>query len=300
MTTEKKKVGLGTVLIVLSALGFGSYGIWAKLIGNSLDVFFQGWTRGLILSSILIPILLYKKELIPIERKDWKWLVVFLVFTSATQAPIFYAFNHMDIGTASLLFFVTMLITMYIIGFIFLKEKLTKVKILSFALALIGLFTIFSFSIEKFTLLAASMAVLNGIASGGEVAFSKKLSGDYSPLYISLMSWLIVIPTNGFLSLVLGEKQILPSFSLVWLWQICFVFVSFFSFWFVIYGLKYIEASIGGLLGILEVVFTILFGIIFFKETLTTRVILGAVLVLGAASIPHLDKILKEKYNSSD
>lgn len=274
---------------------FGSYGVWSRLIGSSLGPLFQGWTRGLVLSVILIPLLAYRKEIIPIEKKDWKWLIVFLVFTSATQAPIFYAFNHMDIGSASLLFFVTMLLTMYVVGLVFLKEKLTSAKLASLMLASIGLYSIFSFSIQKFTLLAASMAVLNGIASGGEVAFSKKLSGDYSPLYLSLISWLIIIPTNGLLSVVIGEKQVLPTFTLFWFWQLCYILVSFFAFWFVMYGLKYVEASIGGLIGLMEVVFSILFGIVIFGENLTTKIIIGAFLILGAASFPHISILLKKQ-----
>lgn len=286
--TPKKQLNRGTLLILISTLMFGSYGVWSRLIGDSFGVFYQSWTRGLILSIILLPILYYTKQLIPILRKDWKWLIVFLVFTSATQAPIFYAFNHMDIGSATLLFFVTMLLTMYTVGFLFLKEQFSRVKVISFILALIGLSSIFSFSLEKFTFLAASMAVLNGIASGGEVAFSKKLSGSYSPLYLTTLSWLIIIPTNGLLSLLVGETQIMPSFNIVWLWQLGYIVASFFAFWLIIAGLKYVEASIGGLIGLLEVVFSIGFGILIFGEHLTQRVILGALLILSAASLPHI------------
>lgn len=290
-----KQTNKGILLILFSTLMFGSYGVWSKLIGSSLGALFQGWTRGLALSVVLIPLLLYRKELIPIAKKDWGWLVVFLIFTSATQAPLFYAYTHMDIGTASLLFFVTMLITMYVVGFVFLKEKITTVKILSFLLALVGLYTVFSFSLEKFTLLAALMAVFNGIASGGEVSFSKKLTGNYSALYMSLLSWLIIIPTNGLLSVAFGEAQLLPGWQLFWLWQLCYIVASFFGFWFVMAGLKYVEASIGGLIGLLEVVFSILFGILLFGESVTTRVGMGAIVILLAAALPHLAGLMKRK-----
>ena len=170
----------GIILILISALMFGSYGIWSRLMGQDFGVFYQGWTRALIISIILFPLLLYRKEIVRIEKGDWKWLSVYLVFTSLTQAPIFYAFNHMDIGSATLLFFVTMLLTMYAVGFIFLGEKVTKIKLISFGLALSGMYLVFSFSLVAFTLLAASMAILNVVASGGEVSFSKKLSKKYS------------------------------------------------------------------------------------------------------------------------
>src|SRR4051812_44473943 len=104
----------GSWLILISAVMFGSYGVWSRLIGDSFGPFFQGYTRALIIAVVLLPILLWKKQIVPIARRDWGWLALFLLFTSLTQAPVFYAFNHMDIGSATLLFFVSMLLTMYL------------------------------------------------------------------------------------------------------------------------------------------------------------------------------------------
>lgn len=290
----------GLFLIILSALMFGSYGVWSKLIGGSLGALFQGWTRGLFLAIILLPILLWKKELIPIEKKDWKWMGLFLVFTSLTQAPIFYAFNHMDIGTASLLFFVSQVLMLFVVGIFFLGEKLTKIKLLSFILALAGMSIVFQFSLVVFTLLAAAMAVLNGIASGGEVGFSKKLSEKYSPLYLSWLSWVIIVITNAPISYLLGETWILPSFEIVWIYQLGYTIVSLIGFWAVMEGLKTVEASIGGLIGLMEVVFTIGFGIILFSEELSTKVIIGGALIMVAAGLPHLVEMLNRNTNHTN
>jgi len=287
-----KTRGLG--LILISALMFGSYGIWSRLLGQDFGVFYQGWTRALIIAIILFPILYYKREIIKIGREDWGWLSVYLVFTSLTQAPLFYAFNHMDIGSATLLYFVTMLLTMYIVGFSFLREKITSIKVASFCFALLGMYFVFSFSLTAFTILAASMAVLNGIASGGEVSFSKKLSNKYSALYLTWLSWLIIVPTNGIASLIAGETQHLPSFDVVWLYQLGYVAAGIIGFWFIIEGLKHIEASIGGLLGLLEIVFSITFGILIFHEKLTSQVIIGGVIIILAAGLPHIFDLLDE------
>ncbi|OGG38411.1 hypothetical protein A3I34_03085 [Candidatus Jorgensenbacteria bacterium RIFCSPLOWO2_02_FULL_45_12] len=282
------KTTRGVALVLISALMFGSYGIWSRLIGGNFGIFYQGWTRALIIAIILFPFLYFAGKIIRIEKSDWKWLSVYLIFTSLTQAPIFYAFNHMDIGSATLLFFVTMLLTMYTVGFVFLKEKITKVKALSFLLAIAGMCLVFSFSLAAFTLLAALMAVLNGVASGGEVSFSKKLSDKYSPLYITWLSWLIIIPTNGLMSVFLGETQHLPSFDIVWLYQLGYVAAGIIGFWFVIYGFKYVEASIGGLLGLFEIIFSITFGILIFNESLTGKVVAGGLIIVLAAAAPHL------------
>ena len=290
----------GILLILVSALMFGSYGVWSRLIGDDFGNFYQAWTRALLIVIVLLPLLLKRKEIVPILKKDWKWLAVFLVFTSLTQAPIFYAFNHMDIGTATLLFFTTMLLTMYAVGFLFLGEKFTKVKAISFLLALTGLYFVFSFSLTAFAIFAALMAILNGIASGGEVSFSKRLTGNYSPLYIVWLSWVIIAITNAPVSVLLGEVQHAPSFDVVWLFQLGYTIASIFGFWFIIAGLKYIEASIGGLLGLLEIVFSILFGMLIFHEGLTPRIVIGGLFVIFAAALPHIVELLKSRYSQSD
>ena len=241
----------GALYILIAALMFGSYGVWSRLLGPSFGIFYQGWTRALLISIVLFPLLYYTKQIIPIKKSDWRWMSIFLIFTSLTQAPLFYAFNHMDIGTATLLFFVSMLLTMYVVGFGFLNEKLNKVKFTSFLIAFVGLYITFSFSLIAFSLLAASMAVLNGIASGGEVSFSKKLSGSYSPLYISWISWIIIVITNAPISFLLHEPQLLPSFNVAWLYWIGYTIASVLGFWLIIKGLKYVEDEWDGETGLM-------------------------------------------------
>jgi len=287
------KTTRGATLILISSLMFGSYGVWSRLMGQDFGIFYQGWTRALVIVIILFPFLYFRKEIGKIDKNDRGWLCVYLIFTSLTQAPIFYAFNHMDISSATLLFFATMLLTMYTVGFIFLGEKISKIKIVSFLLALAGMYLVFSFSIVAFTLLAAAMAILNGIASGGEVSFSKKLSDKYSALYLTWLSWLIIIPTNGIASIVFGEKQHLPSFDIVWLYQGGYIVAGIIGFWFIIEGLKYIESSIGGLLGLLEIVFSITLGIMVFGETLTGNVIAGALIIISASALPHISRLFR-------
>ncbi len=289
------KTTRGVTLILISALMFGSYGVWSRLLGGDFGVFYQGWTRALIIVFILFPILYLEKEIVRIEKGDLKWMSIYLIFTSLTQAPLYYAFNHMDIGSATLLFFVTMILTMYVVGVAFLGEKMTKVKLLSFTLAIVGMYLVFSFSLAVFTFLAASMAILNGIASGGEVSFSKKLSQRYSPLYLTWLSWLIIIPTNGAVSFLVGETQHLPSFNIVWLYQLGYVAAGIIGFWAIIEGLKHVEAGIGGLIGLLEILFSITLGILIFKEILTAKVIVGGLIIIVAAALPHLFSFRKKK-----
>jgi len=283
-----KSTNKGILYILASTVMFGSYGVWSVLMGDSFGIFYQGWARTFIIAVTLFPIVYFRKEIIQIKKIDWKWMSVFLIATSLTQAPIYYAFNHMDIGTATLLFFVGMVITMYIFGFIFLAEKATKVKIISLFIACLGLYITFSFSIVTFTLLAAGMALLNGVATGVELASSKKLTGSYSPLFITWLSWIIIAITNGIVSIALGEVQHLPEFNLAWLYLVIYALVSLLGFWFAIEGYKNTEAGVGGLLALLEVVFAVIFGAIIFSQPLSLRIAFGGILILFAAALPHI------------
>src|SRR5258708_30438588 len=110
MKTEMKSKK-GVILVLLSAVMFGSYGIWARLMGGSFGVFYQGWTRALIITILLFPFLLWKKQIVPIKKNDRRWFITYLLFNSCTQAPLYYAYNHMYIVTATLLFSTTMLLT---------------------------------------------------------------------------------------------------------------------------------------------------------------------------------------------
>jgi len=296
---NNKKENYGYLIIILSALMFGSYGVWSRLMGDSFDSFFQGWTRALIILILLVPFAIWKKEIVKIKKEDRKWVIVFMVFTSFTQAPLYYAFNHLDIGLASLLFFVSMFLTMNVIGLIFYNEKVTIIKIISSLFAILGMYIIFSFSISSFAIFAVMMAILNGIASGGEIAFSKKLSNKYSPLYLIIISWAIILISNGVISVIIGENQVMPSFASPWFWQVCYSIAGLFAFWFAIIGIKHINIGIGALLGLLEIVFSILLGIIIFKEILSTKVIIGAILIIIAAALPHLVKIFKARPNKN-
>ncbi len=291
MSYSRKTRGL--FFIFISAIMFGSYGIWSRLIGVGEGIFYPSWTRGLLIALALLPILLYKKQIVPIKRSDWKWMSVYLLATSLTQAPLFYAFNHMNIGTATLLFFVTMLLTMYAVGVFFLGEKLTKIKTISFALAFLGLYITFSFSILVFSIFAALMAILNGMASGTEVASSKKLTHNYSSLYVVWLSWILIAISNFIISIAIGERQFSPALNMFSLYQVGYAVAGILGFWLVIEGVKHVEASIGGLLGLLEVVFGILFGMLFFHEILTAKIFIGAVCIIFAAALPHVFELYK-------
>lgn len=285
----------GSVMVFLSALAFGSYGIWTKMLGTDFGPFYAGWMRSVIVLVFLIPLVFLLRQYKKVEKGDWGWIMATIAFGIFTQVPLYYAFQHMELGTATLLFFSAFLLTSYLIGYVFLSERLTAVKAVSFLLACAGLVAIFGFSLGRFSVLALLAAIANGIASGGEVASSKMSTRKYSSLQVTLYVWIAMVVTHLPLSLLLGETQLVPGLSTQWIAMYAFAFAGIVGFWLVVEGFKFVEASIGGLIGLLEIVFSIAFGIFVFHEVLTLPMALGAALILAAAMLPDVTDLLRAR-----
>jgi drug/metabolite transporter (DMT)-like permease len=282
----------GHIFVFLSALLFGSYGLWAVLLGNDFGVFFQGYVRAFLVLLILVPIAIYTRNWQKISVEDWKkyaWCILFGIFT---QAPLYYAFQNAGVGISSLIFFASFLITSYVIGGALLKEKFTTVKIISLVVAIIGLAFTFFKSIEVFSLFALLLAAINGIASGGEVSTTKLVPEKFGALQTSILVWTGIFITHLPLSFLFGERQILPTFDIHWFAMLGFTLAGVIAFWLVIEGFKYVDASIGGLIGLLEIVFAIIFGALFFSEEITLPIIVGSLLIISAVIIPNIKQKL--------
>lgn len=284
----------GALYVFLSAILYGSYGVWSVLLGPDFGTFFQAYVRAFLVLSFLIPLCMYYKSWIRIDVRDYKkfsWLIFCVIFT---QAPIYYAYQHSGIGITNLIFFSTLLIVQFLFGRFLLKEKFSWIKIISLILALAGLFFVFKNSLGAFSFLALSMAILSGLASGAQSASTKLIPKKYSAIQISILSWGTSLITHMPISLYLGEKQLVPSFSMAWFYMLSFALCGLLTFILVIQGYKYIEASIGGLIGLLEVVFAIIFGYLFFHENLTMVIVFGGAVILFAAILPYMHEIGKK------
>ncbi len=278
---------LGYAMVLASAVCFASYGVWARLIGADFGIFFQGWVRSAIILAVLFPIALLTKSLKPIKKEDRTWFAVTVLFAVFTQVPIYYAYNHLALGTANLIFYSVFLITSYIVGAVWMGEKLGVVKLISLVLALTGLSVTFGLSLKVFSLTALALAAFSGIASGGEISTSKK-SSQYSSIQITVYIWFFTVLTHLPLSLLNGEKQIVPALNSEWFAMLAYAATGLVGFWLVIEGFKHIDASIGGLIGLSEIVFSICFGVILFGDGFGVSTIIGAILILSAAMLPDI------------
>jgi drug/metabolite transporter (DMT)-like permease len=283
--TPKQK---GYAMILTSAVCFGSYGVWSRLLGKEFGIFYQGWVRSAVILAVLLPIAILGKRLKPVQKGDRKWFSITMGFTLFTQAPLYFAFNHLPLGTANFLLYAAFIITSYVTGWLFLSEKMTRIKLLSLCLAFVGFLLTFQFSLATFSILALLMAAFSGVASGGEVATSKKSTESYSSLQITIYSWILILATHLPASLMAGEEQVALSLNSEWLAMLGYAASGLGGFWLVIEGFKYVDASIGSLIGLLEILFSVLFGVLLFGDHLTIDVLFGGLIIIFAAMLPDI------------
>src|SRR6185437_4394631 len=186
MTTTKRSViaTSGSYLVVISSVFFATYGIWSKIMSGAFGEFTQAWTRGFILAVTLIIFGMVTKKFKKVHMKDIKWFAVIAFAGGLNQAPYFYGFQHVAVGTATLLFYIMLVLGTYVFGMLFFQEKLTLSKAAAFCLAVGGLSILYQFIITREQILPALATMLAGILGACGVVFSKKLSHQYSETQI--------------------------------------------------------------------------------------------------------------------
>lgn len=286
---------VGTSYILISALFYGSYGVWSRLMVGSFGEFSQAWSRGLIL-LIVVLLLNWKMKFIKrIERSDWKWFLTIALAGGLNQAPYYMGFEHLTIGTATLLFYAALVVGGYILGKVFFAEKLTIDKISSLVIAIVGMVVIYGISLSPSQLVPASMTVLAGLMGASTVILPKKLVGNYHELQIMVGYFLMQVLFNYPMAQLMGDQLPTLELNAAWGGQLGYALAMMLANLAAIKGFSYLEPSIGSLLGLAEILFGIVLGVVLFGESLSSGVIVGGLLITLAAALPNLIDVFKIK-----
>lgn len=164
-------------------------------------------------------------------------------------------------------------------------ERFTKDKLVATTLGILGLGLVFSPSIKTAGLLALIAALTSGLAVGANMVTIKKL--PYNASQSAILLWGTGV-TNVPVIFLLRERPPSLGWHAEWGYLLLFVVASVVASRIFIKGLKLIEAGAAGILGLLEVVFGVLFGVVFFHERPGIVVLIGIASILAAAAIPYL------------
>ncbi len=279
------KAPLGASLILFSSLVYASYGVWIVLMSDSFGSFIQAVLRSTLVVILLVPLALWRKELSTVQWRRDAWLLAGqLLSTLLITTPLYYSVQKVGIGLGVGIGYAGTVLGAFFFGWLLEGERYTKDKWLSTALGIAGLWCIFTPNLRALGFMAMGAGLLSGMANGWNMAINKKLS--YSASQNTIITWAATALINLPFVFLLGER--VPALDIHWLYLVLFALASLSASWALITGLKFVEAGAAGILGLLEIIFGIICGIIFFHERLTPLSILGMTAILAAAAIPYV------------
>lgn len=288
MKTQKvSRAPIGASLIVLSSVFYATYGVWTVLMGNFFGSFTASVLRCVLVLGGLVVIAMMRRELQKINwRRDRKWLVIMVLSSIFVSAPLYYAVLEAGIGISLAIAYIGIVIGMFIFGWLFEGERFTKEKLVATMLGIFGIVLVFSPSIKLGGWLALAGALVAGLATAANMATTKKV--PYNGSQSAILVWGSGVIANVPLVFLLGEQLPSIGWHVQWAYLLLFAVASLVASWTFIKGLKLIEAGAAGILGLLEVVFGVLFGVIFFHERPSLVVLIGIMSIVAAAAMPYL------------
>ncbi len=279
------KGNYGYLLIAVASTIWGTMGILGKLAfayGISPATLIA--LRVLISSStILIPITLFKRELLRIRRKDAiKFLLLGIFGTALVRIAYFYAVDLTTVTIATVLFYThPVFIAMY--ATIFLKEKITKLTIPAITLTFLGV-TFAVKAYESSWLNTSILGVISGLLSSimfvTYFLITKNLRSHYT-------NWTLILYGDG-----IGALATLPIalFALPEmlsypqeLWFIIFTIAwipSLGAYLIYSYALKHVESAKGSVMAVMEPLSAAIFSTTLLGERFEPLQVLGIILAL--------------------
>lgn len=132
----------------------------------------------------------------------------------------------------------------------------------------------------------ALTAAVSELTIGANTVFSKQIR--YNATQSTIALWAASVVANVVMIFLFREGHPAIGWHIEYVYLVFFAIASVIASWSLIKGVKLIEAGAAGILGLLEIVFGVLFGIVFFHERPGALVLTGVIIIIVAALIPYI------------
>lgn len=249
-------IGVNSVLFYRYAFAVIIYGFWLKFVKN-------------------VHLNLTKKEFFPL-------FVMGLLF-SLSSLCLFEAFNHIEAGIACTILFVYPVLVAIIMT-VFYKEKLTKRVMSAIVLTSIGIVMLYNGKADSsLNIMGVGIVFLSAlfyalyIVGIKNIKTIRHINGDKVSFYVMLFGLLVYIFNLKFCT----ELQMIHN-SKLWIFAIALAIVpTIISLETINIAIKLIGSTKTAILGALEPLTALFFGVTVFHEELTARIATGVVLILA-------------------
>lgn len=278
----------GYILAAISAATYGMNPLFAlPLYDGGMDLFSVLFFRYLFAIPILAVMLKLRGRSFKIDKTDISPLLILGVLFAMSSITLFSSYNHMDAGIASTILFVYP-IMVALIMFVFFKEKISKVTMACIAVAMVGIALLCK---SDGGAVISTKGILFVFASALSYAIyivyinKSRIKGMATikvTMYVLIFGWFIF----AFRALITGELNT-PSQEQWYLWGNVIalsVFSTIISLVCTTEAIQCIGSTPTAILGVLEPVTAVFFGVVIFGEVLTTRIVVGLLLVITSVT----------------
>ena len=274
---------------IFALLLFGSNGIVASLIHlSSYEIVLL---RTLIGSLLLIAIFFIAREKLTFYK--YKTQSIFLAVSGIAMGTswifLYEAYDEIGVSLASLAYYCGPVIVMILSPILF-RERLTKLKVCSFLVVLVGIFLVNGTAFENgVSVWGLACGLLSAVCYSLMVMFNKKAK-DITGLENSMLQLFVAFLTVAvFVGIKQGYRMQIDTQSIIPILVLGLLNTGI--------GCYFYFSSIGKLpvqtvaiCGYLEPLSAVVFSVIFLKETMLPIQIIGAVLIIGGAMLGEYRK----------
>ena len=279
---KKNNILMGIVCIIVAGFGFSLMALFIKLAGN-LPSMQKGFFRNIIAVGISsIPLIKHWKSInFPKGKLSWSVLISRSVFGTIGLVFNFYAITHISLADSTIIQKLSPFVIL-ILSYIFFKEKMTKFQMIAIVIAFIGVGFIIKPSGDGFVSMGALAALLGAFCSG--IAYTcvrylgtHNVSGEFIIFFFSTLSTLLLLP------------YLIFDYKVMTMYQLSMLILAGASATIGQYGVtfayKYAAAKNISVFDYSQVLFSGIFGFIFFNEFPDLQSLIGYIIVISVGII---------------
>lgn len=268
----------------LFALPLINYGISVN------SILFYRYVFAVLLFGIWVKFV--KKISLKITPKEFIVLFVMGILFSLSSLTLFQSYTYIDAGIASTILFIYPVLVAILMA-IFFKERLRLPAIISIILTTIGIGLLYNGKIgESLNLFGVLLVFLSALTYAmyiigvKNIPVIKHLNSGKLTFYVMLFGLLVYIYNLKFCT----ELQVIDK-PLLWLSALALsILPTVVSLEAMTISIKLIGSTAAAILGALEPVTALFFGVVIFHEQLTPRIIVGIITILVAVLMIILSK----------
>lgn len=299
---QKSRKGRKIKTPVLAAIGlaasFALMGVWVRMMDDSFDTFQQTYLR--ILLAGLIALIVFRKKfskgfLRSIRPREWGIYGLRALISYAVGVASFtVAIQHTNLATVS---FISALPILGLLAWILFRETLPAKSLFPIGVSIIGLifvtgidFRSLNFGVGEWAAVICMLGFYVGFLMSR--MHDKSRSNFENTTVLLLIGW-----TPVFVISLAGHEDLLPrSVSLVaGIGLVVSALANIVGLYAINYVFTNLKAYVAGNILLLECVFALLLGLLFYGEPITLGVAFGGLLIVASAiAVNNLNKADEE------